>query len=458
MAVDVVVLGAGLAGLAAARDLQRGGADVLVLEARDRVGGRVAQTALPDGRLVQLGGEVVGPHHTAYAQLVAELGLTLEPAFTAVTGAETWAMADRVAVGGRESWLGDGDLACYLRVEGRFRELAGTVDPQDPWRHPDAAALDRLSVGAWLRSEGATPQVVRVRELAMLALGAESVDRTSLLADLRKEAIAGARGFYDYDVWEGLRVAEGSATVALRLADELSARVRLASPVARVRVGAGGCRVTLATGETVEATAVLSTLPAGPQRHVAFDGVSYDRLRSLHAQRHALAVKACFVYPHSFWTGAGRNGTGYFETGTLGGTWQQVDGVLSALVPPERLGAFLATDPDLVQGELLRELATAFGEEAHHPAEVFLRTWATDPWTRGYITSWRPGDVMAVGPLHATHEPPFYVAGSDQWVCGYMEGAVRTGRAAAAAILGHDHPHPNGRDFLIDPSPAAPGA
>jgi monoamine oxidase len=67
---------------------------------------------------------------------------------------------------------------------------------------------------------------------------------------------------------------------------------------------------------------------------------------------------------------------------------------------------------------------------------VHIRRWATDPWTRGYVTHWRPGDVMAVGPLHGTHEPPFYVCGSDQWVAGYMEGAVRTGRAAAAAALG----------------------
>ena len=67
--------------------------------------------------------------------------------------------------------------------------------------------------------------------------------------------------------------------------------------------------------------------------------------------------------------------------------------------------------------------------------ELFRR-WGVDPWTEGYITSWRPGDVMAVGPLHGTHEPPFYVCGSDQWVAGYMEGAVRTGRGAAAAALG----------------------
>ena len=63
------------------------------------------------------------------------------------------------------------------------------------------------------------------------------------------------------------------------------------------------------------------------------------------------------------------------------------------------------------------------------PLQTWTRLWGTDPWTQGYVTNWRPGDVEAVGPLHGTHEPPFYVCGSDQWVAGYMEGAVRTGRA-----------------------------
>ena len=80
-------------------------------------------------------------------------------------------------------------------------------------------------------------------------------------------------------------------------------------------------------------------------------------------------------------------------------------------------------------------MAVALGERALEPIAVFLRRWGVDPWTEGYITGWRPGDVMAVGPLHGKHEPPFYVCGSDQWVCGYMEGAVRTGRGAARALL-----------------------
>lgn len=449
MGLDAVVLGAGLAGLAAARDLRRAGADVVVLEARDRVGGRVTQTTLPDGRLVQLGGEVVGPGHTAYAQLVDELGLTLEPAFTAVEGDDTWALVDGVVVGGHERWMEPADLAIYEQVERRFAELARTVDPTDPWSHPEAERLDRLSVGQWLREQGATPAVVRARELAMLALAAESVERTSLLSDLRKEAAVGGHGFYDYETWECLRVREGSATVALRMAEELGDRVRFGAPVTHVRVDGQRAQVTLATGERYDAAAVICTLPPGPLRRVAIEGVAEARLTSLRRQRHAPAIKACLVYDRSFWVDHGQNGASYLEHAVLGGTWQQVDGVLSALVPPERIGGYLGGDPALARDGFVDEVAAAFGEQARDPQEVFVRTWATDPHTQGYITAWRPGDVTAVGPLHATHDAPFYVAGSDQWVCGYMEGAVRTGRAAAGAALGRDLPHTAEPGFTV---------
>ena len=122
----------------------------------------------------------------------------------------------------------------------------------------------------------------------------------------------------------------------------------------------------------------------------------------------------------------------------IGGTWPQSEGVISALIPPERLAAYLTTSSRIVEKELTGEMVAAFGDQAGDPIAVHIRRWGVDPWTLGYITGWRPGDVMAVGPLHGTHEPPFYVCGSDQWVCGYMEGAVRTGRAAAAAALGRD--------------------
>jgi monoamine oxidase len=432
---DVVVLGAGLAGLSAARDLVNGGADVIVLEARNRPGGRVEQARLADDRLVQLGGEVVAPFHTAYTGLVAELGLTLVPSFPDLPGEDTWVLASGREVGSSFPWMSDADRASYAGLDREFATLAAGVDPDDPWSHPDAERLDRLSVGAWLRERGATPNVVRARELAMLALSAESVERTSLLSDLRKEAAAGANGFYSYDVWECRRVAEGSATVALKMAEELGHRIRYGTPATNVKIASSGCAVTTATGEHFESDAVVSALPVGPLRWLNLEGVSDARLASLDRQRHALAAKVCFAYESSFWEDQGQNGDAYFETAVIGGTWVQREGIISALVPPERLAAFLTTSPARLEAEMVEEMAAAFGGRARSPLAVFFRRWGVDPWTRGYITSWRPGDVMAVGPLHGTHEPPFYVCGSDQWVCGYMEGAVRTGRGAAQAAL-----------------------
>jgi monoamine oxidase len=408
---------------------------VVLLEARERPGGRVVQTQLPDGRLVQLGGELTGPFQSAYHGLVEELGLTLEASFIASSGEETFVLAEGRFVGDGYPWMSDDDRASYARVEEEFVRLAKTVDPDDPWSHPEGERLDRLSIGEWMRDVGASRNAVRARDLFALALSSESIERTSLLSELRKEAAAGAGGFYEYETWEAERVAEGSATVALRMAEELGHRVRYATPVSRIRVSSSGCAVTTSNGERLEAAVVVSAVPVGPLRDIQIDGVSEGRLGSLYRQRHALAAKPVFVYASSFWEEGGQNGELYSETGLIGGTWPQTNGVLSTLVPPERLGPLIATPEHLVQDELSDEMVGAFGEEAGHPDAFFLRNWGIDPWTKGYITSWRPGDVMAVGPLHGTHEPPFYVCGSDQWVCGYMEGAVRTGRSAAAAAL-----------------------
>lgn len=443
MKSDVIVLGGGLAGLSAARDLAAGGADVVVLEARDRPGGRVEQTTLADGRLVQLGGEVIGQFHTAYRALVAELGLTVVPAFPAMPGEDTTILSEGRFVTDGVGWLSKEDLSEYERAERAFIDLSREVDPDDPWSHPAAGQLDRASVGEWLRSLDVPQAVLRARELAMAALGAESIERTSLLADLRKEAAAGSPGFYDYDRWESHRVAEGSATVALRMAADLGHRVRLGTPVAEVSVGSSGCTALSVAGERFEAEAVISTLPATPFRRLRISGVTPERLASLGRQRHALASKVVLAYPDSFWEKNGQNGSAYAEPGLMGGTWPQREGIISALIPTERIGPMAATPPEHLQAELLDEAVRMFGEEASRPDAFFLRHWYREPYTEGYITAWRPGDVMAVGPLHGTHDPPFYVAGSDQWVCGYMEGAVRTGRAAARAAMGSHDPVPH---------------
>ena len=432
---DVAVLGAGLAGLSAARDLMRGGADVMVLEARSRVGGRVDATTLPDGRTVQLGGEVVGHEHTAYLELVAELGLSVEPSYVADPGEISWGLGEGVFVGDDAPWMRPEERADAERIDGLFGALAREIDPIDPWSHPDAARLDELSLGAWLRLNGALPAVRRRYALASLSLSCDGPDRSSLLADLRKHATLAGNGFYDLAAWEGLRCSAGSAEVALRMAAELGSRVRLDAVVSRVEVlGSRGVVIGLAGGEEIRAEAVVCALPAGPLRAVEIAGLSDARLASLRALRQALAAKLVVAYPDSFWQRQGQNGLAEAEW-LFGSTWSQGEGLLSLLVPPERLSAFLAAPPDARRAVILGGLEALYGEGARSPSAFIERPWGVDPYTLGYITSWAPGDLMAAGPLHGQHEPPFYVAGSDHWVAGYMEGAVRTGRGAARAAL-----------------------
>jgi monoamine oxidase len=432
---DVVVVGAGLAGLSAARDLALGGADVLVLEARDRVGGRVEQVSVDAGPPVQLGGELIGHAHTAYLGLVEELGLTLDSTYTSVVGATTYDLVDGI----RRSEDGfpfdtPEERADYERVERLFGELVATVDADDPWSQPDATRLDALSWAGWLRSVDALPSTTRAVEAGALALAAGSSERTSLLSELRKAAAVGDEGFYSYDLWERFQVAEGSAEVALRMAAELDGRVRLGAVVTAISVSASGCKVTLESGEEIRAEAVVCALPVSVLHGVFIDGISVERLASLRAQRQAKAAKVVTVYDRSVWADVGANGLSEGEQ-LLASTWPQRVGVLSGLVPPERVAWLTATAEEHRLPALLGELRRMYGPDAARPEHSFLRLWATDPFTRGYTTHWWPGDVMRVGPLHGTHEPPFYVCGSDQWVAGYMEGAVRTGRAAAAAAL-----------------------
>ena len=430
MCADVIVLGAGLGGLSCARDLVRGGAEVVVLEARDRVGGRVEGAVLTDGRSAQMGGEIVGTVHHAYLGLAAELGLELVPSYTAEPGEMAYDLLDGVEIG--EGWLGAQDVASIERIEAELVRLARDVDPADPWSHPDAARLDRSSLSELLRELQATETAYRVFELHSLGAGGGVLSRASVLALLRAVSAGGGHLQSDYEAWECLKIDGGSALLPTALAAELGGRIRLSTPVVRVRVGSG-CAVTLAGGEQLEAAAVVCAMPVGPVRDIELTGVSDARLRSLHRQRQLHASKAVTALAGPLWRGTGWNGLSASER-DLGGFWVQGEGTLSSLFGPEQTAYLAAAPPGVADVAVRDALARIMGPV--EPLEIAWRHWGADPWTQGYVSHWAPGDLIAVGPLHGTHEPPFYVAGSDHWATGYMEGAVATGRAAARAILG----------------------
>jgi len=429
---DVIVIGAGLAGLAAARDLMDAGVDVVVLEARERTGGRVESETLPDGRVVQMGGEIVGTIHYGYRQLAAELGLTIVPSYTEAEGLTAYDLVDGVVLG--DGWLTPDDLASLDSIDAELVKLSKQIDPANPIATEIGRQLDAMSVSDFARAHGATPGALRSLQLSSSYTGGGSNERLSMMGEVRAMAAVGGHSMRDYGMWENLKVEGGSSVLVDTLTAQLAGRIRLAAPVRRVELGAT-CLVTLHTGEVLTADKIVCAVPVGPLREIEIVGLSDARLRSLSRQRQLPAFKAVVPLDEPVWERVGCNGLIPSERDT-GGFWVQGGSVLSSMNGSDLIGQIRNAPPGVASEQLLGTLRRTCGDIGD--PRVLWRFWGTDPWTQGYVTHWAPGDVAAIGPLHGHHEPPFYVAGSDHWVAGYMEGAVLTGRGAAASILGRD--------------------
>ena len=285
------------------------------------------------------------------------------PSYVAEPGATSWWLPEATGQGDHPPGFSAADAESAERIEAALLALARQVDPDDPWSHPDAAALDAVSVAAWMREQGASPAVLRMHELSALSMAGGSEERRSLLGVLRQVAVAGAQEIYGEERWEGIRLATGSASLALRMGEELGDRVRLGAVVRAIDVARSGVTVTLREGETLQAAAVVCALPVGPLRDVAVTGVSEARLASLHRQRQARSAKVVAAYPGPVWRSSGANGLALSE-GIVGSTWPQGPGALSMLVGPERLGVFLSAPPAVRRAEVLALLADLYGGAA----------------------------------------------------------------------------------------------
>ncbi len=316
----------------------------------------------------------------------------------------------------------------------RFRELAQSVDPDDPWSHPRARELDSISVSALAALRGGHPQCRasaraggerpgrRVQRTHLAALGPAQGGRGRRARVLRLRRLgvpARGRGLCHRGAAGGGRAGAPDPLRHARHHACASGRPAARSPR---RPASASSR-----------EAVVCALPVGPLRRVEVDGVSRERMDSLHRQKNAVVAKPVFVWADSFWERNGQNGDRLHGDGP---DRRHLDPARGDHVGAGAAGA-LRPVPRHSGGRARGRRCSrrSWGRSARRPASsqaFYLRRWGADPWTLGYITSWRPGDVMGVGPLHGTHEPPFYVCGSDQWVCGYMEGAVRTGSSARA--------------------------
>jgi monoamine oxidase len=442
---DVIVVGAGLAGLAAARELTARGASVLVVEARDRVGGRVHNHDIGGGKVVEVGGQWIGPTQDRLAALAADLGVSTFP--THVAGHNLLEYRGRVRrYTGAIPRINPAVLVDVERAQRRLNRLAKSVPLDAPWDAPNAEKLDGQTAATWLRRNLATKSGRMLLGLGIEAVWAAQPEDMSLLHVLfyihsagKLELLFDTEGGAQQDRFVG-----GSELIAIRMAEELGAdRLLLGAPVRAITHGRAGVTVHADGAVARGRRAVVAIAPTLASR-IAYDP-PLPGYRDQLTQRMPLGTvaKCMAIYSEPFWRSEGLSGQ---ATSELGPVRLMFDNSPHDGSPGVLLG-FLEGRNARELGRLRAEerrtavidcFARMFGPRAARPDDYVERLWAEEEWTRGCYGCHMPtGAWTNYG--RALHAPigPLHWAGAEYarvWN-GYMDGAVRSGAATAAAVV-----------------------
>lgn len=445
---DVVVVGAGLAGLAAARDLLRAGRTVTVVEARPRVGGRVVNHAFADGLEVEIGGQWVGPTQDRVLALAADVGAETFPTYD--TG-ELLTIRGGKVVRHRSPTFGlpaaaVAEIAVSQPLLGR---LAARVDLDEPWRTRRAAALDGQTFETWIRRHHRTAAARGFWRLAVEAVFACEPRDLSLLHVafyLRSggslERLLGTRRGAQQD-----RVVGGSVVLAERLAAlvvEQGAELRLAAPVRAVAQGDDGVTVHHDGGSVRARRAVVAVPPTLAGRIAWSPSLPPRRDQLLQKMPMGSVTKVLVRYDRPFWRDDGLCGqaasiddpvTITFDNSPPG---DDGPGVLVAFLEGEHARRAADLDAEARQALVVGCLARWFGPRAEAVGDYAELDWAAEEWTRGcYGAHLAPGVWTSFGDLLREPWGRVHWAGTETaavW-SGYMDGAVRSGEHAATEIL-----------------------
>jgi monoamine oxidase len=442
---DVCVVGAGYAGLTAAWRLQQAGHATCVLEARDRIGGRVWTDRLEDGTPIDRGAGWLAPYHDAALRVAAELG---------VSTYKTWVKGKHLLVDGDRLRRYTGLIpkispAAVLSIawsQARTDRRAKKVPVDAPWDARRAQEWDAQTVADHLGRSGIRTQIGRdLYEMAVRGLFTGDLADTSylhLLWLVRAHHSLNNLFSIEKGSQENL-VVGGAGTMAARMADQLGASVRRSAPVRRVAQTAD--RVTVeAEGVTVVARHAIVTAPPALVLEIDFDPVlPPDRLELYRAAVAGPESKTLVVYDEPFWRGEGWSGQSAgphsaaevtLDASPVTGT----PGVLASFCFGEVATKVDGLDPEERRRLLLEALRTRFGPRAADPVEIIETPWWQQEWTRGCsMAHLPPGVLTRLGPLLRTPFGRVHWAGTETSTVshGAIDGAIRSGERAVAEVL-----------------------
>jgi monoamine oxidase len=444
---DVVVVGAGIAGLVCARDLLRRGADVQVVEARDRVGGRLLSQELADGTVVELGGQFLGPGQDRAYALAAELGLST---FRTHTEGRNLVEAANGRVGRyrgtvpRMGPLALLDLGHGLR---RFERLARTVDPAAPWSTPRAAELDATTFASWIDATLHTRVGRRMVELACAAVWSCGPAEISLLHALfYARSGGGLQRLLDTEGGaQQDRVDGGTHRMAVLLARALGERVHLGEPVESITQHADEAAVTARSGRTWRARQVVVAVPPPLAGRIRFDPpLPADRDALTQRLPMGAVVKVMAVYPTPFWRAEGLSGSATSLRGPISAVFDSSPrdascGILLGFIEGPHARRHLRLPEPQRGAEVLGALIRLFGPEAGVPSDYLEQDWTAEPFSRGgYAALFPPGAWTGLGPALRRPVGRVHWTGTETATTsfGYIDGAVRAGEHTAHVVAG----------------------